>query len=284
MIDPMNVYRFDLNGYFILRGALTEAEVLDLNRGIDAIPEMDPGEWYGYVHSHSFDKKNGVNLQQIYEAGPAFEKLIDHPAWHDYMLKFAGGQDSFDQAHGPMFIDEAFASLRGVGESIGMHSGGDCWSKRNQYRFRNGHFMAMQVNVLIALTDIGPGDGGTTIIPASHKQNIKHPLMSEFAMSGDQKSGDGMPEAIEVFMKAGDALIFTDTICHGSAKRTRVEGQRRIIVYRYGPSWGMFRHGYRPSPELLDRLTPQQRKIVWPHEVLSRTPNRLQLPVESPIL
>ncbi|HRJ72578.1 MAG TPA: hypothetical protein PLS03_10140, partial [Terrimicrobiaceae bacterium] len=43
-------------------------------------------------------------------------------------------------------------------------------------------------------------------------------------------------------------------------------GQRRIVVYRYGPSWGFFRHPYRPSPELLERLSPERRAIVWPHE------------------
>ncbi|MCP4309396.1 MAG: hypothetical protein GY788_31885 [bacterium] len=52
---------------------------------------------------------------------------------------------------------------------------------------------------------------------------------------------------------------------HGSARRTN-EGQRRIAVYRYGPSWGFFRHGYRPSAELLARLIPAQRQIVMPHE------------------
>ena len=73
------------------------------------------------------------------------------------------------------------------------------------------------------------------------------------------------------YMKAGDALLFVDGICHGSAKRVNA-GVRRIVVYRYGPSWGNFRHGYHPSPELLQRLTPEQRKIVWPQQLLSREP------------
>ncbi|HEX4211164.1 MAG TPA: hypothetical protein VHY56_12260, partial [Candidatus Binataceae bacterium] len=50
-------------------------------------------------------------------------------------------------------------------------------------------------------------------------------------------------------------------------------GQRRNLVYRYGPSWGFFRHGYRPTAELLARLTPERRKIVWPHSAFERSPN-----------
>ena len=29
--------------------------------------------------------------------------------------------------------------------------------------------------MLLALTDIGPGDGGTMVIPGSHKSNLIHP-------------------------------------------------------------------------------------------------------------
>jgi len=38
-------------------------------------------------------------------------------------------------------------------------------------------------------------------------------------------------------------------------------GQRRICVYRYGPSWGMFRHPYRPSPELIERLERGKKEL-----------------------
>ena len=74
-------------------------------------------------------------------------------------------------------------------------------------------------------------------------------------------------------MKAGDALLFVDALSHGSATRTK-PGERRIVVYRYGPSWGNFRYGYQPSPELLARLTPAQRQIVQPQMPLPREPQR----------
>jgi ectoine hydroxylase-related dioxygenase (phytanoyl-CoA dioxygenase family) len=39
---------------------------------------------------------------------------------------------------------------------------------------QHGRFMAMQVNVLVALTTIGPGDGGTMLIPASVSRARAH--------------------------------------------------------------------------------------------------------------
>ena len=57
--------------------------------------------------------------------------------------------------------------------------------------------------------------------------------------------------------------MFTDGICHGSAARVN-PGERRILIYRYSPSYFVPRYNYVPSPEFLERLTPTQRSIVQP--------------------
>lgn len=273
MLTDMDIYLFDLRGYLLLENALTNDEVQALNAGIDAILPLKHGEWLGYVHGHTFGDDEGINLQQIYEGGEPFEQLIDHPSWIDKVKHFVGGEGTFDYYHGPLFIDENFANLRGPGEAIGLHSGGHQGVKRNQFRYHNGRFQCGQVNILIALTDIGPGDGATMVIPGSHKSNFPHPHYDKYRMGGEQASVDNAEGAIEVHMKAGDAILFVDAIAHGSAKRVN-PGLRRIIVYRYGPSWGNFRHGYQPSSELLTRLTPERARIVQPQRLLPREPQK----------
>jgi len=262
-ITPLERYRFDLRGYLVLRNALSPEEVAACNRVLDSVPTMQRDDWWGWVREHGFGSKDGRNLQQIYEAGQPFEALIDHPAWIEKVKTFVGGQKSFDAHHGPLFIDEAFANLRGPGEAIGIHSGGHEGTKRTQFRFHNGQFHCGQINILMALSEIGPGDGATMVIPGSHKANFQHPHADEHTI-GKGGSLDAIEEAVEVHLHAGDVLLFVDAISHGSARRVN-PGERRICVYRYGPSWGFFRHNYRPSPELLARLTPERRKIVWPH-------------------
>ena len=49
-------------------------------------------------------------------------------------------------------------------------------------------------------------------------------------------------------------------------------GERRVVIFRYSPSWGNFRHEYQPSTELLARLTPERRTIVDPQKPLLRPP------------
>ena len=265
-------YLFDLNGYIIIKKAISPKEVKDCNKIIDDLKNLKNGEWNGYVHGHNYGGKEGLNLQQIYESGKPFEKLIDHPSWIHHMQEFVGGKGTFDHQHGPLFIDENFANVRGPGEAIGIHSGNPEGIQRNHYRYQDGKFHCSQVNILIALTKIGPGDGGTVIIPSSHKSNIQHPEYKENKMKKNRvTSAENMTGSLEVYLDAGDALLFVDSLCHGSAKRTN-KGERRIAVYRYGPSWGFFRHPYRPSTELLKRLTKFQRKIVMPHEKVL-TPN-----------
>jgi hypothetical protein len=276
MPTQLDDYLFDLQGYLKLKNALTPEEVGEANRHIDAIPRIGRNEWYGYIHREDHVDERGISFQQIYEAGKVFETLIDHPSWINHLLHYIGGQDNFDSHHGPLFIDENFASIRGPGEAIYLHSGGHTGCKRTQFRYRNGGFHCGQINILIALTDIGPGDGGTMVIPGSHKSNIEHPRLSgDTHLDEEEISVDNVEAAQEVHMNAGDALLFVDAISHGSAKRIK-SGDRRILVYRYGPSWGNFRWGYTPSKELLKRLTPSQRKLVQPQTYRNPPPEALK--------
>jgi hypothetical protein len=244
-LTAMDEYLFDLRGYLVLKGAIDPDHVDQMNAIIDRYMSMDPplkhGEWVGAVLAHTYTGNEGMNLQQIYEAGEPFERLIDHPAWIEKVQHFVGGKGTFDYHHGDLFIDEAFASVRGPGDAIGLHSGGHNGTKRTQFRYHNNRFHCGQINILMALTDIGPGDGGTMLIPGSHKSHFEHPQLAEKGMSHERSLGvDGTEGAIEVHMQRGDALLFVDAINHGSALRVN-DGQRRIIVQRYGPSWGNFR-------------------------------------------
>ncbi|PZN92185.1 MAG: hypothetical protein DCF31_17280 [Alphaproteobacteria bacterium] len=256
-------FLFDLNGYLVLPGALGPDLLADLNRAFDAFPALETGDWWGNVQRLDNAGAAGTELHNIVEAGPPFEALIDHPAWIDRVRRYCGEAGTYVEG---LFIDECFASVRRSGGYFPMHSGGQDGVVRNQFRFVNGAFRCAQVNILVALTDIAPGDGGTRVIPGSHKSNIAHPI---FARSFDERrdAEDEIIEgSIEVTLKAGDALLFVDAIAHGATRRIN-PGDRRVVIYRYGPGWGATRYGFRYSPELLDRLTPARRRILEPMPV-----------------
>jgi hypothetical protein len=267
----LDEYLFDLNGFVVIRGALSKEEVADCNARIDTIPRALPRlGWHGWVQREDHPEHRGISYQQVYELGGAFERMIDHPSYINYVLRFLGGQDTFDYHHGPLFIDENFFTIRGPGEAITLHAGGHDRCKRMQFRYHNGRFACGQINVLIAHTDIGPGDGATMVIPGSHKSNIVHPEFLNPKRGDEWQEGkggsvDGVAGAQEVHMKAGDAIVFVDATCHGSAKRAN-PGERKISVYRYGSSWNRTRWGYHASPEILARVNPYAKKMINPQE------------------
>ena len=252
MPTELEEYLFDLRGFIIIENAVESRLIADLNAGLDELDFWGDWEWKGHL------RKGGTQISQIFEAGAPFEALIDHPAWIDYMRRFVGETDG-------LFIDEAVAIVRKQGGSIRLHSGAHKRRIRTQYRYHNGRFRCGQINVMIPLTPFGPGDGATMLIPGSHKSNLLHPA---FELPQEETMElSGVECAVEVYADPGDAIIFVDCTAHGSAARTN-EGERRSVLYRYGPNWGNNRSGYQSSPELLARLTPERRKIIQPNEPL----------------
>jgi len=255
-------YLFDLRGYAILRKAIDPEHLAALNAAFDRFPELPYMGWWGNVQRLDNNGSAGTELQNIVEAGEPFERLIDNPAWFERLRRYCGEKDTYVEG---LFIDECFASVRRTGGFFPIHSGGHEGCLRTQYRFANGKFRCGQVNILMALTDIGPGDGGTLVVPGSHKTNFFPDEVMDLYRNKQNYTQGRLPEgAIEVHLKAGDALMFVDALMHGATERTN-PGARRVVIYRYGPMWGRTRHGFEYSEELLARLTPERRKVLSPY-------------------
>lgn len=269
---PLDDFLFDLNGYLLLKNAIDADFLARLNTAFDNLPyHLETGEWHGNSQRRDYTKDTGFELHNCVEAGPEFEELIDCPGWIEYVKHYCGEEKSYVEG---LFIDECIATVRRSGGHHPAHSGGFQGALRGRYMYTNGVFRCGQVNILLYLTDVGPGDGATMVVPGSHKSNFPHPEIGNYA-AGDIM--DDLPGAVSVYAKAGDALLFVDGLIHGGSARTGTEGERRVTIYRYGPSWAGTRFGYVYSDELLERLTPERRKILQPvppiHPGERRIPN-----------
>jgi ectoine hydroxylase-related dioxygenase (phytanoyl-CoA dioxygenase family) len=256
--SALDDFLFDLRGYLILENAV-EPELIDaLNKAFDHFPPLQRGEWWGNAQRRDYTDDTGFELHNCVEAGEPFERLIDHPSWINCVRHYCGEEQSYVEG---LFIDECIASIRKSGGHHPVHSGGYRGAMRGAYRYKDGVFRCGQCNIIVAITDIHEGDGPTMVIPGSHKSNFSHPLAGDYAR-GDRM--DNLEGAIPVYMNKGDALLFVDGLMHGGSSRTNPEGERRVTIYRYGASWGATRYGYEYSQVLLDRLTPERRKILQP--------------------
>lgn len=256
--SALDDFMFDLNGFLILKKAAGPELVARLNAAFDAFPPLEFGQWWRNAQRRDYNQHTGYELHNVVEAGEPFEELIDHPGWINYVRRYAGEQESYVSG---LFIDEAIASIRRSGGHHPVHSGGYRGALRGIYHYSNGLFRCGQCNIILALTDVGPGDGPTMVVPGSHKSNFPHPLAGDYAR-GDRM--DDLPGAVPVYLEAGDALLFVDGLMHGGSSRTNPDGERRVTIYRYGPSWGATRYGFQYSQALLNRLTPERRRILQP--------------------
>ncbi|HIG57746.1 MAG TPA: hypothetical protein EYG11_02195 [Candidatus Latescibacteria bacterium] len=261
-------YLFDLQGYLILKNAIAPEDLNAMNQWVDGHQDYieKPGDrentrWTGGVETHSYSKEDGVNFQNIVAGGPVFEKLIDYPAWFGLAKKYI----NYD-ING-LSIHENFLNVRGPGGHLFIHCGGHAPLCYLTFRHHNtGEWMVGQINVLIALQDIGPGDGATVLVPGSHKATEIHPRLvvdGRGVTSRNDTAAEGALGMQEMHLKAGDALFFTDAITHGSAERKN-DGHRRVVVYRYSPRFIRSRFNYELSHDLQHRLTPEQRNIMLP--------------------
>ena len=262
--DHEKDYLFDLQGFLILDNALNTSQLNQVNAWIDDQEDVPNGTWLGNVETHTYSGNEGVNYQHIIEGGPVFEELITNPAWIADVRRWMVGD------YNSITLNETFINVRRSGGFIGLHSGGQVnapiMTFRNPY---NGSWNVGQINILVALDDIGPGDGATVVVPSSHKSAILHPELTgvdESAGNTTYRSDRDAGQVLagqEVHLKKGQAVMFTDSISHGANSRVN-PGERRVLIYRYSPHSIMNRYNYVPSPELMERLSPEAQKIVQP--------------------
>jgi hypothetical protein len=108
----------------------------------------------------------------------------------------------------------------------------------------------------IQLADEGPGDGGLAVIPGSHKANF--PLPEKLSFYEAQRE-----YVKEVHTQAGDAIVFTEALTHGTLVWQGAH-QRRTLIYKYSPGFQALAAGYHQAhaPDYLLDMTDEERAML----------------------
>jgi hypothetical protein len=222
-------YLFDLNGYLVVENVLTKEQLDKLNRAVDE--RQASGKPLGNI---------------LMWEEQEFRNLIDNPILEPYLTEILGREYRLDHEY-PIFHKKGAPPL-------GLHGGGTPYDPGQYYVFRNGNIYSGLTVVSFALTDIGPDDGGFCCIPGSHKSNFPCPP--------EYRHYEEMGPVIHVPQKAGDVLIFTEALTHGTLP-WQAEHERRSLLYKYCPAQISWAEHNRPQ-ELIDMLTERQRIILEP--------------------
>lgn len=221
-------YLFDVQGYLVIAGALSPNNLHALNAAIDERQQAGAPTRTGFLE---WDE-------------PAFRNLIVDPVVKPYLQEILGRHYRLDHEY-------AIIHNRGA-QGLDLHGGATPYDPGQYYQVRSGQIYSGLTVVSYALTDIGPEDGGFCCIPGSHKAN--------FAVPDEFERYDEIGPTVHVPQRAGDVLIFTEALCHGTFAWQGAH-QRRSLLYKYAPSMVSWRE-YERSPQLLQLLDDDQRKIL----------------------
>ncbi len=251
-------FLFDLEGYLILRKVLTTDEVARCNEAIDHHSDR----FYETDRTLEGESRvlGGSAKQKWMEGMLAWERpwcepfraLLVHPRIRPYLAEVLGGAYRLD--HAPMLI----AMNKGEGGHY-MHGGGferQDFSQTYMYQF--GKIYCGLTVVEFILADEGPGDGGLALVPCGHKANF--PMPKSLSLYEEYQE-----YVKEVHIEAGDVVLFTEALTHGTLV-WQGEHQRRALIYRYSPGFQHVAKGFHQAahPDFIKDMTEEQRAMMPP--------------------
>jgi len=273
-MSPEQRWRWEEDGYLILEGALSDSEVKELTDEVDSLDMesqrqgRDPSSLLHTVNiidraTEGLFQSDPANTGRILRQGPSdvFLNLIDHSSHLGIVCELIGPAMLLSWAEAMVRPPNPMPANR-------WHKDG---SKPYYFPQVDGRTPLLWARIGFFLNDMNvPDMGNFTVVPGSHRsgfpkvhQSVEHALTitSYNRFTEVERIDEGVPGALQLTLRAGDAVIFHNALWHCVPRNTS-DVRRKNLWYVYAPIW--FRTGDRTqnSPELLDRCGPVRRQLL----------------------
>ena len=247
-VHPMSEYEkflFDLKGFLVIPSVLTEEEV-------------------GIVREHTETyTKNPESLPEHHRApmaGPS-EFLIDHPRVMGIL------QEVIEPRRERIRLESVFMSSRSAEDTRNYwkpHAGGTSLEPSLSYRYHNGRIYSSMTRIVWELNEVGEGQGGTCLIPGSHKSNLASSYEGTWAEEADDPDS-GLWETYGC--PPGSLIVFSEGVRHTGSPWTNRDNPRRAILIAYNHVT-VRHHEPKPcmNPVVIDGLSEERQSFfrdVW---------------------
>jgi hypothetical protein len=230
MMTVEEMYEFDLNGYIVYPGILAADEVARIRGILDGVRGSE-----------------GSGKFSFFDLDPCFMELMARPQVLGILRSLLGEWLRFDHAFG-------IEMTEGRGVTEWLHAG----NRENQgafaYQWARGRMHNGLVKVQFQLGDVAPGEGGFVCVPGSHKANVEYKPKKDSHL------------IVNPGMRAGDMLVFTEALVHGS-RNWRGKGQRRVLIYSYAPGCLAWKHPDTVRHYARHATSDVQRDLLRPPSV-----------------
>ena len=231
--------QFDEQGYLIVKGAVTPAELDRLEAACDRVWQEERDRELGADENLFYP--NFVGREQV------FIDLLDHPrtfpkvwgllnSWNIYLY----------HSHLGVTPQEAPTDTP-VKRPLGFHQ--DSGRVNAEIECKPRPMLSLKVGYW--LSDVStPGRGNFHIVPGSHLDNELH------------RPVDGNPAgAIPVLAARGDAVFFDRRLWHARSPNHSPH-VRKVLFYGYGYRWLRTKDGMTIAPRLLEACDPIRRQLL----------------------
>ena len=233
-------FLFDLRGFLVVKNVLGADECAELVALADAVWPREPEDG-------PYRRCNGISRWH-----QRFVDLIDHDTLLPYLIELVGSRLRIDH-------DYCIFMRKAAGNHT-LHGGPWRYESDHWYRYHDG---VMRNGLTVAtwnLTDAGPEAGGFVCVPGSHKSNFLQHMPRDVARF--ERDADWV---VQPAMAAGDVLIFTEALIHGTAEWT-ADHERRTLLYKYSPphsTWAKTPYDRADYPDATER----QLRLMAPPSV-----------------
>ena len=266
MLTREQVQSYRRDGYLLIEGVLSAAELDTLRRVIDGLVDASRSvtlhdDVYDLEPSHSPEEPRVRRIKEPHNVHPAFREIAFSQKIADILTPLIGTTSGIRFQTGKLNMKSA-----GYGAAVEWHQD---WAF---YPHTNDDLLAIG----LYLDDCGPDNGPLMVIPGSHTGPvIDHHADGVFCGAIDPAAaGIDFSKAVALTGKAGSMTIHHVRTVHGSALNTS-DRPRRLLLFQYTaidafpllgiPSWEKFNANIvTGQPTVHPRLTPVPVRIPLP--------------------
>ena len=247
-VHPMSDYEkflFDLKGFHVIPSVLTNEEIAIARDHIETYmktPESLPEHHRSPI------------------SGPT-EFLIDHPRVMGIL------QEVIDPDRERIRLESVFISGRSAkntGNEWRPHVGGTNLHPSFSFRFHNGRIYSAMTRIVWELNEVKKGQGGTCLVPGSHKANLASAQDGTWPEEADDPNS-GVWETYGC--PPGSLIVFSEGVRHTGSTWTNPHNPRRAILMAYNHVTVRF-HEPKPcmNPVVINGLSENRQSFfrdVW---------------------
>jgi ectoine hydroxylase-related dioxygenase (phytanoyl-CoA dioxygenase family) len=243
-----HAYAVDVSGYTIMRNQVSAAELDAIRTCVERA--FKHANTPGMKLKHTSGTEYYQAMRCLYCWGEPCQKLLEHNSIHGLATKLMGTYHLWDM----VAMNALPTPSSAVAATTSWH--------RDMGALMWGTQLPAYLWFFLCLDDMTPENGGTWVVPGSHRVPSVHEQECGPAWSGDNKL-DLYPSRVQLAAKAGDILVVNPTALHTSGRNSTKQGRVLLnIGICHASVAPLMDHWAIAGPDIRQRASPTIRNML----------------------